>query len=332
MSNESRPKVDMALELTTRGTATKVIESLMLFLLTIASLLGNTLILLAAYRKQRLRKSFYTYIISLAVSDIIMAAVTMPLACLSVMKGKWDLGFLPCQIQGFVVACCGFESVLLMCLIAVSRYFKMIHSSLYAKIFTPRFFHISNACSWILMATAFLINTMFVEFAFNPGIILCSLNFDKIPLILVYWVLFYSLNYSIIYFCYFKIWRFVRNHNNAMANSQVRADEVNTIRILFVVVLAFTFSVSPLFTCGIVDAILGLYSLPRQVYVVSVLFYGLSCCVNPVIYGIMNQVFRQEFKKILCSFSCCPRKTSTTTKVYTVQSQLNRPSQERKTN
>ena len=317
MFNDSKRKLDMALELATRATTSTVIESTLFFLLTIASLLGNTLVLLAAYRKPRLRQSFYIYINSLAVSDIIMAVVAMPLGCRSAMKGKWDLGFLPCQIQGFVVACCGFESVVLMCLIAVSRYFKMIHSSMYAKIFTPKFFHLSNACSWFLIVTALLLNCMHVNFAFNPGLILCSLNFDELPFILAYWVTFYSLNYSIIYFCYFKIWRFVRSHNTEMANSQVRADEVNISRTLFLVVLAFSLSVSPLFTCGIVDAISGLYSLPRPVYVVSMLFYGLSCCINPVIYGAMNEVFRKEFRNIFYSFSW--RKKTFPTKVFTLQ-------------
>jgi hypothetical protein len=211
-----------------------------------------------------------------------------------------------------------------MSLIAVSRYCKMLHPAFYVKVFTSKFFHISNACSWILVVSVLLVCTVHVEFAFNSGIILCSLNFDEIPLILVFWVVFYSLNYSIIYFCYFKIWRFVKRHSVAMANSQVNTEEVNTIRILFLVVVAFTLSVSPLFTCGIIDAILGLCSLPRQVYVFAVFFYGLSCFINPVIYGAMNHVFRQEFVNILCKFSRFTRKSLTSTKVFTIESQLNK--------
>jgi len=199
MAGSVDQKTKMSLELMSRDSTTILLESVALIILTVFSVLGNILVLLAAFRNCLPRRSFYIYVISLAVSDIVMALLALSFACRSVLAGKWELGVVLCQVQGFVVAWCGFESVLLMCLIGLSRYFKMVRPTKYSRVFTERFFHLSNAFSWFLIFSPLVLCTLYVQFSFNPGIILCSLDFDKLPFIFVFWMAFYGVNYSVIF-------------------------------------------------------------------------------------------------------------------------------------
>lgn len=301
MSEPPEEKTRMALELLNRSHITIVCETTACICLIVFSLSGNILVLMAAFRNPILRRSFYILVNSLAVSDILLALLVLTFTCRSTLVGRWDLGDVFCQLQGFALAGCGFVSIVLMSCIAVSRYVKIVYPAKSTTVFTKRFFHLINIASWVFILLPLSLLSSHVKFSFNPGILVCSLDFDKIPFVVVFWFLFYGANYSIIFFCYYKIWRYVKNHSQAMANSQVNAEELKTIRILFAVVVAFTLCVSPLFICGAVDMAFGLCTSPRQVYVAAGIMYVTSSCVNPVIYGFMNQTYRKEFVKLICA-------------------------------
>ena len=79
-------------EFQTRQTFLVVIETLICLVITGVSILGNGLVFVAVYRNPRLRKPSNLYIISLAVSDLILSAVAMPFTCVSAKVGNWMFG------------------------------------------------------------------------------------------------------------------------------------------------------------------------------------------------------------------------------------------------
>ena len=88
-------------ELQTRQTFLVVIETLICLVITGVSILGNGLVFVAVYRNPRLRKPSNLYIISLAVSDLVLSAVAMPFTCVSAMVGNWMFGATLCWFFGY---------------------------------------------------------------------------------------------------------------------------------------------------------------------------------------------------------------------------------------
>ncbi|EDO29478.1 predicted protein, partial [Nematostella vectensis] len=83
--------------------------------------LGNLLVVWAVRRKPSLRTIPNYYIISLAVSDMLMASIGMPLSLVTVIAGKWVFGDALCQYQGFIGTFLGTVSLLTIMLTAINR-------------------------------------------------------------------------------------------------------------------------------------------------------------------------------------------------------------------
>ncbi|RMX45711.1 hypothetical protein pdam_00021185, partial [Pocillopora damicornis] len=80
------------LELPSRSLSVVIIEASICVALNITSLIGNSLVCIAAYRNLNLRSTTNLYIIALAVSDLLVATIEMPLTSSTLIVGKWDFG------------------------------------------------------------------------------------------------------------------------------------------------------------------------------------------------------------------------------------------------
>ncbi|XP_028516960.1 melatonin receptor type 1A-like [Exaiptasia diaphana] len=298
-ANDAKSK--MASDLRARNTTAVIFEVTFSTVVFLCSLIGNFLVLFSTYRNSALRKGVYIYIFFLSLNDMTMTMLLVLMSLKSLVLGYNAYGTIACDVQGVLLLASFLVSLFLMSFIAISRYFKMLKTQVYNRVFNSKFGVFSSICMWVFWSmvwtVAVAVSDRLVEF--HPGFSICTIDLDKTVLLKLIVLLSVASNYIVIVFCYFKIWRFVRSHTEAMSNSQVNAEEVKTVRILFAIVLAFTLCISPMFLCGFVDAVFGMYKLPRQLYLTVVLMVGLSSIVNPVINGCMNQTYQQEFKKII---------------------------------
>ena len=108
------------LELPSRSIAVVVIEASICVALNITGFIGNSLVCIAAYKHLNLRSNLY--IIALAVSDLLVATIEMPLTSSTLIVGKWDFGNALCQIQGFVAEFTYYVTPATLSLIAFNRY------------------------------------------------------------------------------------------------------------------------------------------------------------------------------------------------------------------
>lgn len=97
-------------ELYFRHTSTKIIEACLLVLLMLLSLFGNALICYVITVNQRLRTPSNMLVLNLAVSDILMAVICMPLSLGVLVTGRWPYGVTLCDIQGFFIFSFGIVS------------------------------------------------------------------------------------------------------------------------------------------------------------------------------------------------------------------------------
>ena len=89
------------LELPSRSLPAVITEAIACVSLNITSIIGNSLVCIAAYRNTNLRSTTNLYIIALAVSDLLCGTVNMTLASATLIIGRWDFGDALCQFQGF---------------------------------------------------------------------------------------------------------------------------------------------------------------------------------------------------------------------------------------
>ena len=91
-----RPTVDA------RTLPVIVFKSFLVLIISLTSVIGNSMVLAVVYRNQWLRTLTNAYIVNLAISDILMAILCIPLTSAVLITVKWSLGDTMCKFQGIL--------------------------------------------------------------------------------------------------------------------------------------------------------------------------------------------------------------------------------------
>lgn len=326
-----------AVMLANRSFTWATVETCVSSLLIIAATLGNFLVLWIVYRNRNLRTIPNQFVISLAVSDILMAAICAP-PCLSVLiVGKRTFNDFVCQLQGFAIACLACVSLLTMMLVAVNRYFLIVRPRAYHEIFTPGKTKLMIVSVWLLSLTEplpYLLSGH--RYEYHPGKVFCfqvlEVNFYTL-LGYVYVVV----PLFILTACYFTVFKVLRQHQlrvrklrtsstfEGVSPRQVSIEDINVTRTLFLTVCGFLICWIPISIVDFIGFAQGTWALPRQVYLMYTFLGQLSTTLNPVIYGVMNKTFRDEYKRMLCQCGKCSQNRDETS-----QSDNSHPTKESK--
>ena len=167
------------LELPSRSLSAVITEAIACVSLNITSIIGNSLVCIAAYRNTNLRSTTNLYIIALAVSDLLCGTVEMTLASATLIIGRWAFGNALCQFQGFINMFTSQVTPATLGLTAINRYVKIVKTSHYKKIFSPRRSKIWLSCLWLSLALYLLIArvTNWVKIDFIQGYAVCSFDY-----------------------------------------------------------------------------------------------------------------------------------------------------------
>ena len=316
--DESQLKLQAAMstELATRSKAEIVIELVVVLLVGLTGLCGNSIICLVINKTTSLRTISNYYIASLSFLDLLISLCTLMFVPEVTIKGKWTFSEAACQTQGFATAMLATASIYTMTLIAINRYFIMVKSNLHRRHFTKRNVFISIVVSWILgcnFPLSYLLQGN--KFDFHPGKAICIFDVSKLNLTHAILTGFFNLQfpYIVISFCYFKIYLQVKRHKAQLRkrletgltrNTRISASDIRITKILFAIVLAFTFCWTPFFVIDLLGVFYGQFFAPRPVYVFYSIMAGSSAAVSPILYGALNRELRREITKLLKSVRC----------------------------
>ena len=115
------PEKAIAIELESRPAVLVGLEAGFMALVNVIALFGNLLVCYSVARNRRLRTIPNTFVIALAISDICMVTIPMPLTVGVLATGHDFYGAFPCSLQGFCILTFGLNSLQTMALIAVNR-------------------------------------------------------------------------------------------------------------------------------------------------------------------------------------------------------------------
>ena len=309
-------------ELADRSLAQVIVETGLLVVIMLTALVGNSCVLYVFYKTPKLRKFISYYLITLAVSDVILSVLHMSGSVIIAALGREVNGYELGQALAFVGYSLIIGSLQTTALIAINRFFCVVKPRWYKIYFTPKRAVLMICVAWLLsiaFVTVFYFGS-FATFKHDPQSFLHLPYFYNQTIGRIYGVvsqfMFIVFPLSITAVCYWKVYKTVKQHNASVApnlnagpagcsSATLSKEEIHITYSLLAVVCGFVF-------CWIPSTVLhiSLYKdLTRSVRLV--LMYGtyLSSAINPVLYNLFNKPFRREFSNI---FGNCFIKRDTT--------------------
>ena len=306
-----------------RSNVIVALESTFAIVFAILSIIGNTLIIAAFYKRKTLRTIPNLLVVNLSIVDALSTITAHPLLASVLILGAWRLGHEACKYQAVLNSFLFTTSHLSITLITLNRYFVVVHYKKYTAIFTRRSTRIFTAVIWIFsffLGSTHLIAQEKVKFHAKEAV--CVISKENFPfnsaLITVFGNIVFlstvSLNFAIL-----KLVRlhrkqvsvsFRRNFCRAKASSresQGNAGKSHTIKkqgILanrneeFYIARKVVF-VTTLYTlCWLPQGILKNASLTnvnfsREIWMTSTFCMQLSSVLNPVLYGLLNRKLKK---------------------------------------
>ena len=296
-----------------RGTVLVVVELFIFLVLNIAAFVGNLLVCMAFYRNPSLRTVTNNFILSLALTDLLMAVVVMPGFTVSSLLNRWIAGETISQIIFCFLMFSLNTSLSNVMLLAMNRYFRVVRPALYGNIY-------SKKSSAVMVAATWIVTLALVGVGYPLSLEVGSENSQSNPMVnqprflnknlYIYSTIigsFYvGVSSFVVVICYVKIYQAIRQHNTAAApstqegNSPYGVEEAKITRLLTAVVVGFYLCYSPAY---ITTFFIIFNLLPSAAY--SYLSFMrlfptfTSSVINPIVYGVMNQSFRSEFVKLV---------------------------------
>lgn len=285
-----------------RNVGLVVFESSMSAILLLSAFFGNSILLIALYRKPRLRSSTGIMIAALAVTDLLNSCIPGSLFFYSLATGNMVLDSFGCQMCGFFLHFLTYASMSTMALSAINRFFCVLKPHVYKSVFTYRRSLVYILSLWLFVAVVVLIPVFsgWATFAFNPLMASCIFRFADPKMEVGYTsfivAFFVVLCLGIITFCYIRVSRFIRQHNANTAS--LPTQEIHLTKALFVLVFTFAVLWIPAFlTIVLFRLILRTSRISREMVLVVPYLMNLSSALNPWIYGVMSPLVRNKMKK-----------------------------------
>ncbi|XP_043935210.1 melatonin receptor type 1B-like [Protopterus annectens] len=258
-------------------------------------------------------KSNY-FVVSLSAADIAVAVYSYPTIVVSVFYNRWMLGQFHCRISAAIKCLSCIGSVYNITAIAINRYCCICHSLKYDTFFTKK-----NTCCylclvWILSILTLLPMIFFDMLDYDPIVYTCTfMRSVNRQCTLVFEFVHFIIPTTLVSLCYLRIWILIIHVKYRLRQDQkqkLKSSELRQMVIMFLVSVLFALCWGPYsiigFAIGINAAdIVG--KTPQWVFLASSFLADFNSCLNGVIYGVFNQNFRNEYKKIFFLLLCKSR-------------------------
>ena len=283
---------------------------------------GNLLTIIAVMKTKSLRKSNNLFIISLAMFDLTYSFFVIPTAISVNFNNAWIFGDGYCSVYPIIQFLTVCEVLLSISGLALSRYLKIIHPSIFNSIFGNKLYTaLLLSCFWSVPVFLLLPPMIGVwgSVGYEPKTLTCTITRDGSNYNLFLLVCAYMIPISFITFCYLRILcKVCSNHKKVHAARQQLATEtmngnfktgrreqredLRYTRMMVAIFIVFLMAYAPYFINNILDP--DHRNMARGFFTSSCAWF--SPCLNPVLYVLLNRQFRRAFLTILpCNCGRC---------------------------
>ncbi|XP_022369629.1 melatonin receptor type 1B [Enhydra lutris kenyoni] len=280
--------------------------SAVLIVTTAGDVVGNLLVILSVLRNRKLRNAGNLFLVSLASADLAAALYPYPLILAAIFQDGWALGEAHCKASAFVMGLSAIGSVFNITAIALNRYFHICHSVAYHQICRPWHTPLYVCLIWLLTVGALVPNFFAGSLAYDPRIYSCTfIQTASARYTMAVVIVHFLLPVTVVSFCYLRIWVLVLQacrRAKPETKPRLKPGDVQSFLTMFVVFVVFAICWAPLNGIGLAVAIDLEAIAPRVPEGLFVASYFLACfnsCLNAVIYGLLNQNFCREYRRIV---------------------------------
>ncbi|KAM9203564.1 melatonin receptor type 1B [Mergus octosetaceus] len=284
-----------------------VLSSVLIFT-TVVDILGNLLVIVSVFKNRKLRNSGNAFVVSLALADLVVALYPYPLVLLAIFHNGWTLGEMHCKVSGFVMGLSVIGSIFNITAIAINRYCYICHSFAYDKVYSCWNTMLYVSLVWVLTVIATVPNFFVGSLKYDPRIYSCTFvqtasSYYTIAVVVIHFIV----PITVVSFCYLRIWVLVlqvRRRVKSETKPRLKPSDFRNFLTMFVVFVIFAFCWAPLNFIGLAVAIDPLEmapKVPEWLFIISYFMAYFNSCLNAIIYGLLNQNFRNEYKRILMS-------------------------------
>ncbi|KAK2903987.1 melatonin receptor type 1C-like [Channa argus] len=294
------------------GGVSTALASVLIFTIVV-DILGNVLVILSVYRNKKLRNAGNIFVVSLSVADLVVALYPYPLVLTAIFHNDWTMGDLHCQASGFIMGLSVIGSIFNITAIAINRYCYICHSLQYDRLYSLR-----NTCcylglTWLLTALATVPNFFVGSLQYDPRVYSCTFaqtvsSYYTISVVIIHFLI----PLLVVSYCYMRIWVLViqvKHRVKPEQRTKLKPSDVRNFLTMFMVFVLFAVCWAPLNLIGLAVAINPVKvvpNIPEWLFVTSYFMAYFNSCLNAIIYGLLNQNFRKEYKTILLAL-CVPR-------------------------
>ncbi|KAM5221549.1 melatonin-related receptor [Ctenodactylus gundi] len=269
-----------------------------MILTTVVGLIGNSMVILAVTKNEKLRNSGNIFVVSLSVAHMLVAIYPYPLMLRAMSVGHWDLSLLQCQMVGLLTGLSVVGSIFSIMAIAINRYCYVCHSRQYEQIFSVRNTFIFLAVTWIMSILAVLPNMYIGTIEYDPRTYTCTFSYLAKPVFALSVVgMHFILPLLVVGYCYLKMWMRVLAARAAQ-NAGDQCADVRHFVTTFVIFLFFAVCWCPVNVLTVLEAASPkekASKIPNWLFLAACFIANFNSCLNAVIYGVFNENFRREY-------------------------------------
>ncbi|XP_056443224.1 neuropeptide Y receptor type 2 [Gadus chalcogrammus] len=277
---------------------------------------GNALVIYVVYKFKTLRTVTNFFIVNLAVSDLFMNTLCLPFTLVHTLYGEWKFGRVLCFVLPCAQAMAVHVSTITFNIIALDRHRSIVYH------LEPKMS--KDMCALVIVATwavsALLASPLavfreYVTLDLSPGasIEVCAeqwpgSSMDGMMYSICMLLVQYGLPLAVNSFAYLRIWSMLKKHSSSPGGRNDRhRRRRKTTKMLVTVVVVFAVTWLPFhavqLAIDIDSSVLDLKDF-KLLFTVFHIMAMCSTCVNPILYGWMNNSYRNAFRRVCkCDFN-----------------------------
>ncbi|KAG9339930.1 hypothetical protein JZ751_022243, partial [Albula glossodonta] len=294
------------------------ILSFLMFITTVFSVFNNSLVITVMLRNPPLRNGMSVFILSLAVSDLMISLCGSAVVTVTNYHGYFFLGNKLCIFQGFAVNYFGLVSLCTLTLLAYERYNVVCKPRAGFKLDVKRSYR-GLLFVWafcLFWAAAPLLGWS----SYGPEGVQtsCSLSWEErswsnYSYLILYTLLCFLLPVAIIIFCYSKVISSLQKLNKSVELQGGRCsqeEDERAVRMVLAMICAFFVCWLPYTALSMVVVFAPELYIPPLAATMPMYFAKTSPVYNPIIYFLANQQvcdFRDATLEVLSCGRYIPR-------------------------
>ncbi|XP_077566948.1 pinopsin-like [Stigmatopora nigra] len=291
------------------------ILSFLMFINTLLTVFNNGLVITVSLRNPTLLHPMNVFILSLAVSDLMIGLCGSLVVTVTNYYGFFFVGRTACVFQGFAVNYFGLVSLCTLTLLSYERYNVVCKPSIRRKLSMRRS---ATGLIFVWLSCLFwAVMPLFGWSGYQPEGVQtsCSLAWEErswsnYSYLILYTLVCFIFPVTVIVYCYSKVLMTLRKLNKSVelqVGHSLQKEMDHAVKMVLAMTVAFFICWLPYTALSVVVVVQPELHIPPLLATMPMYFAKTSPVYNPIIYFLSNQQFRDATLEMLSCGRYIPR-------------------------